>query len=193
MNSSACVLLVDGFEEIEAVTVVDVMRRAGVQVSILGASTTGAGAGARKAAGSHGITVLVDAALADVAALGTRFDAVVLPGGLPGATNLRDNDRVRDFVVAQRGQGAIVAAICAGPIALARFGMLRGRRATCYPGFEDQLDGAVVDAQPAVVVDGDVITSRGVGTSLPFALALVERLVGVDVARRLADKMLVTT
>jgi 4-methyl-5(b-hydroxyethyl)-thiazole monophosphate biosynthesis len=193
MNSSACVLLVDGFEEIEAVTVVDVMRRAGVQVSILGASTTGAGAGARKAAGSHGITVLVDAALADVAALGTRFDAVVLPGGLPGATNLRDNDRVRDFVVAQRGQGAIVAAICAGPIALARFGLLRGRRATCYPGFEDQLDGAVVDAQPAVVVDGDVITSRGVGTSLPFALALVERLVGVDVARRLADKMLVTT
>jgi 4-methyl-5(b-hydroxyethyl)-thiazole monophosphate biosynthesis len=191
--ATCAVLLADGFEEIEAVTVVDVLRRAGVQVSVLGASSSGSGAAARKVMGSHGITINVDAALVDVAALDTRFDAVVLPGGLPGATNLRDSDRVRAFVVAQHGAGAVVAAVCAGPIALAQFGLLRGRKATCYPGFESELDGAVVDASAAVVVDGDVITSRGVGTSLAFALALVERLVDADTARTLAGKMLVAT
>jgi 4-methyl-5(b-hydroxyethyl)-thiazole monophosphate biosynthesis len=187
------VLLADGFEEIEAVIVIDVLRRAGVQVSVLGASSAGSGAAARKVTGSHGITINVDAALVDVAALDTRFDAVVLPGGMPGAANLRDSDRVRDFVVAQQEGGAVVAAVCAGPIALGRFGLLRGRKATCYPGFEGQLDGAVVDASQPVVVDGDVITSRGVGTSLAFALALVERLVDGDTARTLAGKMLVAT
>jgi 4-methyl-5(b-hydroxyethyl)-thiazole monophosphate biosynthesis len=190
--ATAAVLLADGFEEIEAVTVVDVLRRAGVQVSMLGASSSASGAAARKVMGSHGITVNVDAALVDVAALGSRFDAVVLPGGLPGATNLRDSDRVRDFVVQQHAHGAIAAAVCAAPIALGRFGLLQGRKATCYPGFEGELDGAIVDASVApVVVDDRVITSRGVGTALSFALALVERLVDADTARSLARKMLV--
>ncbi|MBM4280935.1 MAG: DJ-1/PfpI family protein [Deltaproteobacteria bacterium] len=193
MTRSACVLLADGFEEIEAITVVDVLRRAGVCVSVLGGSTTGAGAPPRRATGSHGLSVIVDAALVDVVAGGARFDAVVLPGGLPGATNLRDDARVRDFVVGQHAQGAVLAAVCAGPIALARFGLLRGKKATCYPGFEAELTGAVVDTRAAVVVDGDVITSRGVGTSLAFALALVERLVDADAARTLAEKMLVST
>jgi 4-methyl-5(b-hydroxyethyl)-thiazole monophosphate biosynthesis len=193
VSPAACVLLADGFEEIEAVTVIDVLRRAGVAVSVLGASTTGSGAAARKALGSHGISVNVDAALVDVAALGTGFDAVVLPGGLPGATNLRDNVCVRDFVVAQHAAGAIVAGVCAAPIALARFGLLQGRDATCYPGFEAQLEGSRVFPDRAVVDDGNVLTSRGVGTTMSFALALVARLVDAEAARALAETMLVPT
>lgn len=183
MTKRACVLFVEGFEEIEAVTVVDVLRRAGVQTSVLGVEQ-------RQVTGSHGLTLRMDAALKDVVDLGTTFDAVVLPGGMPGAAKLRDSDVVRDFVLAQHGQGALAAAICAGPIALARFGLLDGKRATCFPGFEGQLGGATY--HEADVVDaGDVLTSRGVGTALDFALALVARLIDVDAATSLGQKMLV--
>ncbi len=182
---AACVLLTDGFEETEAVTVIDVLRRADVQTSVLGVS-------ARKVTGSHGITILVDASLGDVASLGTTFDAVVLPGGMPGAASLRDSEAVSSFVRAQHDNGAVVAAICAAPIALAAFGLLQERRATCFPGFEAQLGDAIVDDSGAsVVVDGAIVTSRGVGTALPFALALVERLVSADRARALGAAMLV--
>ena len=180
----ACaVLLADGFEEIEAVVVIDVLRRAGVDVTVVGVLRSGL------VTGSHSIAVAVDNALDDVVA--RRFDAVVLPGGLPGATALRDSERVRAFVVGQRDRGALVAAICAGPIALGRFGLLQGRDATCYPGFEAELTGARVHVDRAVVVDGSVVTSRGVGTAPSFALALVELLVGVDAARSHAAKMLI--
>lgn len=184
-NKRACVLLIDGYEETEAVAVVDVLRRAEVQVSLLGVDK-------RKVSGNHGITLMVDAALDDVVGLGTDFDCVVLPGGMPGAAGLRDSVKVKDFVVAQHGKGAIAAAICAAPIALAAFGVLEGKRATCFPGFEAQLKGAVfVDA--AVVVDGPadrrVVTSRAIGTALRFGTALVEQLVGADVAAGLAKRM----
>lgn len=180
---AACVLLCDGFEETEAVTVVDVLRRAGVQTSILGVNT-------RTVTGSHGVTLKVDAALQDVVDLGTVFDAVVLPGGMPGATNLRDSDRARDFVRAQRSSGATLAAICAAPMALGHWGLLHGRRATCFPGFEGELTGADVVEDPVVVDDG-VITSRAVGTALAFALSLVRILVDEAEAARLAQSMLV--
>ncbi len=183
-ESSACVLIVDGFEEIEAVTVVDVLRRAGVQTSVLGVEH-------RKVTGNHGITLNVDASLQDVMSLGARFDAVVLPGGMPGAARLRDSDVVRDFVLTQRAQGAFLAAICAAPIVLALFGILQGRQATCFPGFESQLGGACVVTDRAVVVDDGVMTSRGPGTALEFSLALVARLVGPDVAVDLGRRLLV--
>lgn len=184
IERSACVLVVDGFEEIEAITVVDVLRRAGVQTSLLGVVH-------RKVTGNHGITVNVDASLGDVIALGSRFDVVVLPGGMPGAAALRDSDVVKGFMLDQRGRGAVMAAICAAPIALARFGILQGRRATCFPGFEGQLDGATVVTDQAVVSDDDVVTSRGPGTALAFALALVARLMGEAVATELGKRMLV--
>ena len=177
----ACVLFVGGFEEIEAVTVVDVLRRAGVETQMVGVEHW-------QVVGSHGIALQMDTVLHDVA--GSHFDAVILPGGLPGAATLRDSGAVRDFVVAQHGLGAIAAAICAAPMALGRFGLLAGRRATCFPGCESDLGGATfVDA--VVVDDGDVVTSRGVGTALDFALTLVGRLVDTASARSLGDKMLV--
>ena len=185
VERSACVLVVDGFEEIEAVTVVDVLRRAGVQVSVLGVDH-------RTVTGSHGLTLKVDASLGDVIDLDTTFNLVVLPGGMPGASSLRDSERAKGFVVAQRARGADIAAICAGPIALAAYGVLDGRRATCFPGHEAALEkGGAVVVGDDVVEDGDVVTSRGVGTALAFALALVRRLVDEGTANDLADKMFV--
>lgn len=185
MGKRACVLLVEGFEEIEAVTVVDVLRRADVQVVTIGVDT-------RKVTGSHGICINVDAALDDIVAVGTTFDCVVLPGGMPGAARLRDSAKVQAFVVAQHAAGALAAAICAGPIALAHFGLLKGKHATCFPGFEDHLSagGALIE-HDAVVRDDHVITSRGVGTALAFSLVLVDCLEGTNVARTLATRMLV--
>lgn len=182
-HHSACVLLVDGFEETEAVTVIDVLRRAGVRTAVVGVES-------RRVVGSHDIAIDADATLADVRAGGARFDAVVLPGGMPGAASLRDSPEVRAFVVAQHRAGAIAAAICAAPIALAAFGLLDGKRATCFPGFEAELGGATfVDER--VVDGGDVITSRAVGTALSFSLALVARLSGPERADELQRKMLV--
>jgi 4-methyl-5(b-hydroxyethyl)-thiazole monophosphate biosynthesis len=178
---SACVLLAPGFEEIEAITVIDVLRRADVETAIVAVD-------GREVTGSHGITVVSDIGV-DVA-FDRRWDLVVLPGGMPGATNLRDHPRVQALVRAQRERGGLLAAICAGPIALAKAGALEGRRATSYPGFGPML-GAIDYREEAVVDDGEVITSRGPGTALAFALHLVERLVGAPARAALADRMLV--
>jgi len=176
-----CVLLADGFEEIEAVTVIDVLRRADVDVVTLGV-------GGASVTGSHGITVQADALLDERG--DERWDLVVLPGGMPGAATLRDDARVQALVAAQHGAGRQVAAICAAPIALVDSGALDGRRATSYPSFGDQLPGADY-CEERVVADGHVTTSRGPGTALEFALALVARLVDPSAADRLAEQMLV--
>jgi protein deglycase len=177
----AAVLLAHGFEETEAITVIDVLRRAQVHVDVLGVEGV-------QVKGSHAITVACDAPLS--AHAHTLYDAVVLPGGMPGAATLRDDAGVQAFVRAHAEAGKLVAAICAAPIALASAGVLTGKRATCFPGFEDQLGGAAYETT-AVVKDGRVITSRGVGTALKFALALVEDLVSPAVAKKLHDAMLV--
>lgn len=177
----ACVLLADGFEEIEAITVIDVLRRAEIEVHTLGLA-------GREVRGAHGIPVIADRTVADGAR--ETWDAVILPGGLPGATNLRDDAGVRDLVQRQNAAGRTVAAICAAPIVLGAAGVLEGRRATCYPGFEGELRGATHTTE-RVVADGNVVTSRGPGTALEFALALSERLAGAKTAAGLREGMLV--
>ncbi|MBX7081663.1 MAG: DJ-1/PfpI family protein [Nannocystaceae bacterium] len=181
MTDEVAVLLAPGFEEIEAVTVIDVLRRAGIEVTTLAVRE-------REVPGAHGITVVADATLTDAGA--RAFAWVVLPGGLPGATTLRDDPQVQAFVRAQHRRGGELAAICAAPIALAQADVLHGRRVTSYPGFEAQLGDVSYEAS-AVVDDGSVVTSRGVGTALAFALALVTRLRGERVAAELAARMLV--
>jgi len=182
----ACILLANGFEETEAVVVIDVLRRAEIHLDILGVE-------GKRCTGAHGIVIEADALLADTL-LADRdkqtFDLVVLPGGMPGAATLRDHAGVQRLVRAQHEAGRFVSAICAAPIALARAGVLEGKNATCFPGFEDQLGGARFQVQP-VVRDGNVITSRGVGTAMQFALALVEILVSPAASRDLASRMLV--
>jgi 4-methyl-5(b-hydroxyethyl)-thiazole monophosphate biosynthesis len=178
---NACVLLAPGFEEIEAITVIDVLRRAAIDTRMVGTV-------ASRVEGSHGIAVEADLTLEQAAT--QSWDLVVLPGGLPGSTNLRDDERVQALVRAQHDRGGRIAAICAAPIALSAAGVLTDRQATSYPAFANQIACAGYREDP-VVVDGPVVTSRGVGTALRFALALVRELSGVERARSLASAMLV--
>jgi len=165
------------------VTVIDVLRRASVDVTVVGVHGDGV-------CGSHGIEIKADVALTK--AVQREWDAVVLPGGLPGATNLRDDSDVQDFIRRQHDRGGVrLCAICAAPIALSAAGVLKDRRATCYPGFEDQLGGAK-PCDDTVVVDGPIVTSRGPGTAMQFALTVVEQLVGAGSASELRKKMLVS-
>lgn len=181
--SPVCVVLAPGFEEIEAITIIDVLRRAELDVRVVG--TEGL-----DVTGAHAITVRADATLDDVDEA-TEWAAVVLPGGIPGATNLRDDARVQALVKRQHAAGRTVGAICAAPIALESAGVLAGRRATSYPAFAEHLASASEVSTEAVVADGHVVTSRGVGTALAFAHRLVAALRDEDTARTLADAMLV--
>jgi 4-methyl-5(b-hydroxyethyl)-thiazole monophosphate biosynthesis len=160
--------LAEGFEELEAVTIIDILRRAGIEVvvaSLAGSTVTG----------SHGIRIATDTPLA--ALVEQDFDMIALPGGMPGAEHLKNDPRIAEFVRRLHARGHPVAAICAAPMVLAAAGVLDGRRATSYPGFlAGAADTAVVG--DAAVVDRNVITSRGPGTALDFALALVEELAG---------------
>lgn len=160
--------LADGCEELEAVTIIDLLRRAGVEVT-----TAGLKPGIVKA--SRGVQLVPDVTL-DVA-LQDPYDMVVLPGGMPGATHLRDDPRIIGLLKQMAAAGKYTAAICAAPSVLAAAGVLAGKRATSYPGFLDGIAGVVMRPEP-VVQDGGVITSRGPGTAMDFALALIEALVG---------------
>jgi 4-methyl-5(b-hydroxyethyl)-thiazole monophosphate biosynthesis len=179
--AKVCVLLANGFEEIEAITIVDVLRRAEIQ-TVTAAVTPG------PVKGSHGVVVQADRNLAD--AVRESWDMVVLPGGMPGSTNLRDDPKVQELIGRQAREGKRIGAICAAPIALGKAGILKGRKATSYPGFQDQLAGAVYQEAP-VVCDGNITTSRGPGTAMSFALQIVTDLKGKAAADGLRKGMLV--
>jgi len=184
--------LADGFEELEAVTVIDVLRRAGIEVIVADLGESGRsdmGAGARLVRGSHDIHLATDATLDEVD-LGD-VEAVVMPGGLPGATNLQVDARVLDACRYMAERGRWVAAICAAPIVLAEAGLLEGHEATSYPAFRDRLGGATVVSDERVVICGRVITSVGPGTALDFALTLVAVLCGPDMAAEMSKAMIV--
>ncbi|ODV00425.1 MAG: 4-methyl-5(B-hydroxyethyl)-thiazole monophosphate biosynthesis protein [Thiobacillus sp. SCN 63-57] len=162
--------LAEGCEEIEAVTIIDLLRRAGIEVT-----TAGLRPGIVKA--SRGVQLVPDLTL-DVA-LQDDYDMVVLPGGMPGAAHLKEDARILDLLKKMATAGKYTAAICAAPMVLAEAGVLNGKQATSYPGFLDGLPGVSVSGAP-VVQDGKVLTSRGPGTAMDFALALVETLAGAD-------------
>ena len=173
-------LFATGFEEVEALTVVDLLRRAEIVCDIVALD------GASEIAGSHGIAVCADKAFGDVNVDG--YDALLLPGGQPGTKNLGNDERVLSLLREFNRAGKLTAAICAAPTVLAKAGLLEGKRATCYPGLEGKLTGATPGAE-AVIADGTVITSRGVGTAIPFALSLVEYLDSKERADALAESI----
>ncbi|MGH8454385.1 MAG: DJ-1 family glyoxalase III [Nevskiales bacterium] len=173
--------LAEGFEEIEAVTIIDVLRRAGIKVVVAGLKPGAV-------TGSHGIRIDTDLALD--AARAADYALIALPGGLPGADHLEQDPRIRRLVLEMAAAGKTVSAICAAPRVLASAGLLEGRRATSYPGF---LDPQRVNYQEdAVVIDGQLITSRGPATAMTFALTLVETLAGPAKRAELEQRMLVS-
>ena len=165
---TALVLFAEGSEELEAVTVVNILRRAGVTVTLAGLSD-----GALK--GSRGITLQPDTTLDAV--MNDDFDMLVLPGGMPGTRHLQADARVIKLAQDMAKHGKYVTAICAAPMVLATAGLLAGKRATCYPTCLDDFPGVQLQTE-AVVEDGKLITSRGPGTAMDFALTLSERLAG---------------
>ena len=175
--------LAEGFEEIEALTVVDLLRRAGIEVETV--SVTGHLA----VFGAHGIEVVADILFED--AVYSTCDMIVLPGGMPGATNLDAHEGLREKIYSFHNQGKKLAAICAAPLVLGHAGVLKGKKATCYPSFEKELEGAEV-LEDRVVSDQGVITSRGPATAMAFALALVEDLKNKEAADEIASGLLYT-
>ena len=162
--------LAPGFEELEAVSLTNILRRAGIEVVM-------AGLHPGSVCASRGTVIVPDTSLEQV--MSDDFDLVVLPGGLPGADNLRDDPRIIHLLQRTHAEGRLVGAICAAPKVLAQAGLLTGRRAAHYPGAMSaaELDG-VIDSTAAIEMDDRVMTSRGPGTAMDFALALVEKLLG---------------
>ncbi|MDD2765444.1 MAG: DJ-1/PfpI family protein [Opitutaceae bacterium] len=172
---TALTLLAEGFEEIEAFTPVDLMRRAGIEVIVASLADH------RHVTGRSGITAHADAALAEVG--GHLFDLLFIPGG-PGVKNLRADPRVRAVVEQHAAAGKWLAAICAAPTVLNASGLLEGRRYTAHFSVAGELPHILADQR--VVADGNILTSRGAGTALDFGLLLVEKLVSADKAREIA-------
>lgn len=183
MSRKALVFLADGFEEVEAVTPVDYLRRAGVTV------ITASVSGSTTVMGAHGIPVIADSLVTELPE-GAIWDVLICPGGMPGASNIAASPSACALLKAQGTAGRWIAAICASPaVVLAPLGLLRGRRFTCYPGMEDRVDGAHWSAD-GVVTDGNIITSRGAGTAGRFAAAIIGRVLSQEEADKVAGSVL---
>ena len=174
------VFLADGVEEIEALTVVDMCRRAGLDLKTVAIGRD------KSVTGRSDITVEADIKLKDVD--WDSADMLVLPGGMPGTKNLEECDELMTHVDEMSQSGRNIAAICAAPTIFGHRGILDGRLACCYPGLEAQLSGAKVSAEP-VCVDGNVITSRGMGIAIDFSLAIITKLISAEKADEVAKSV----
>ncbi len=183
MKKKALVPIADGTEEIEAACIIDVLRRAGVAVTVASVM------GRTNITASRGLLLTADTSISECS--DQTFDLIALPGGMPGAEHLRDSVPLTDMLRSQSAAGRLYAAICASPaVVLEYYGLLDGKKATCYPSFLNQLNSAeAVDS--SIVIDGNCITSQGPGTALEFALTLAEALLGADHVRKVAEPMLV--
>jgi len=181
MDKKILVPLADGAEEIEAMTIIDVLRRAGATVTV-------AGIGSLQVTAAHGVRMIADRLISQCTE--DTYDMIALPGGMPGADNLRASKPLADLLVRQQKEDRWYAAICASPaVVLAPLGLLAGRHATCYPGFTEKLQGATV-SDDRVVVDGRCITSKGPASAMEFAVTLVSVLFGEARANEVAAGLL---
>ena len=177
------IFFADGTEEIEALTPVDLLRRAGAEVTIAGLGENNVNTG------SHGISVITDCTV-DKLDKNAEFDMIVLPGGMPGTKNLDASPAVDRFISRAVKENKFIAAICAAPTILGKRGILDGKRATCYPGMEDGLGKAIVQKARdgyTVVTDGKIITAAGAGVATGFALALIRALYGAEIADKIEN------
>ncbi|MBR8536950.1 DJ-1/PfpI family protein [Carboxylicivirga sediminis] len=174
--------LAEGFEEVEALTPVDVLRRANIEVTTVSICQS------KQVEGAHAITVSADFLFDEISY--SNFDALLLPGGMPGTSNLMTHDGLKKVILDFNAHKKLIGAICAAPMILGELGLLAGKKAVCYPGFEKHLKEAIYTKQP-VVKDGRYITASGIGSAMKFSLVLVEELIDKDTANRLGQKMLV--
>lgn len=170
------IFMAPGCEEVEALAVVDLVRRAKIDICMISITDK------NTVTGSHNITFFTDATKDEVDY--DLLDGIILPGGMPGTLNLEADEIVQNTIRSFNEDGKMVAAICAAPSVLGEAGLLQGKSACCYPGFEDKLLGAYVETKP-VVRDGNIITSRGMGTAVAFGLAIVEYVLGEETANEL--------
>ena len=180
MPKKVLVAIADGTEELEAVTIIDVLRRAEAEVTV-------ASVGDIQITAGRGVKLVADAVISDC--VGSVYDLIVLPGGMPGAEHLRDSSQLVDMLKEQAASSRLYAAICASPaVVLKPHGLLKNKKATCYPSLLSELDNA---EQTKVVIDDNLITSQGPGTALEFSLKLVEMLFDKQKSQEVAKAMLV--
>lgn len=175
------VFLANGFEEVEAITPIDLLRRSGKEVITVGV-------GDNVIVGSHNIPIVTDTIVQEIA-LDNSLEMIVLPGGMPGTLNLEKNSYVQNAIDYCYENNIYIAAICAAPSILGHKGLLKGKTAVCYEGFETQLEGAEI-ASSSVASDGNIITARGAGVAVDFSLKLVEKLVSEEERVRLSRAIL---
>lgn len=173
-------MLADGFEEIEALTPLDILRRAQIEVKTVG--VTG-----KTVTGAHSIPVVADILLDDIAL--EDMSAVILPGGMPGTLNLKNEKAVENTVLYAAEKGLLIAAICAAPSILGNLGLLESKEAVCFPGFEDELKGADI-SDKSVVLSGNIITAKGAGVAAEFGFEILKQLKDEDTAQRLKKAMM---
>ena len=179
--SKVYIFFADGFEDIEGLTVVDLMRRAGIDIQTVSVKET------KEIRTSHGINILTDRTFGECDF--SDADMLVIPGGMPGTKYLEEYKPLTDLLTDFYQKGGKIAAICAAPSVLGDLGILKGKKACCYPGFEEHLTGAQV-VFDQLAQDGNVTTSRGMGTAIPFALSLVSQLVSEEKAQELAQSII---
>jgi 4-methyl-5(b-hydroxyethyl)-thiazole monophosphate biosynthesis len=173
--------LANGFEEVEALCPLDILRRAGLEVTTVGVGSKD------MISGAHGITVQAD--IPDVMYRDAAPDMIILPGGMPGSTNLDESKVVDTALRVAVKKGAYLCAICAAPMVLGKRGYLEGKRAVCYPGFEQYLAGATVPENETVVKDGNIITAKGMGAAFEFGLELVRALKDDETAEKIKESV----
>ena len=175
--SKALLFLAEGFEEVEAITPADFLRRAGIEVVLVGV-------GSEAVTGAHGITIEADITLEKLSVQDAEnADALVIPGGIPGADNIAAEEKISSLITDFNRSGRLIAAICAAPaVVLGPVGVMDGKKATCYPGFESRFESGTVFSEDRVTEDGNLITSRGPGTAAEFSAAIIKRLEGAEAA-----------
>lgn len=174
------IFLANGFEEVEALATIDVLRRADLKVKIVGV-------GSDVITGAHGISTVCDAVDCDLTP-GEDIEAVILPGGMPGTLNLERSDKVNAFVDYAFENKKLLCAICAAPSILGHKGMLKGRKAVCFPGFESELEGAELSGS-FVVTDGNIITAKGMGSAVKFGIAIGSAFVGEAKMKKIKESL----
>ncbi len=168
--------LADGFEEVEAIAALDVIRRAKTDIKTVSIS-------GKNAVGSHGVSVACDLSKTDIS-VSDDVDGIILPGGMPGTINLQNDETVNNFIDFCNNNNRLLCAICAAPMILGEKGLLKGKEAICFPGFEDKLIGAKI-SDKFVCTDGNIITAKGMGSAVKFGLAVVSAVKGAEFAREL--------